>query len=307
MNSKRFLLTPFLIGLLGSIAYAQVPIARPADKVAITWGPGLDWKVEGTFQETIGMHDEAFLYTTKVKKDLLLNRIGLDLHPLGRNAVPMKVGGQEHQLQGIWLVEDQVHVVTSTFEKSTSTTELYVRSYGAYDLGGGAMRKLHAIEEINKRERAKLTFSYTPGSGFMLFIWHKLESSDSTQEAEEVYFDSAFQPVGDKALRRQMPFPAQEFVVVGSMVDQDGSAVSIGRRYPDKAVWQAMLKEGKTQFSTVLVHFPAGSTTGEVMPLELGEKFIQDIRMVGPQDPPPRSSWLACTAIGMPQAPRERS
>lgn len=270
--------------LTAALIVAALPLVSQTktQRADVRWGPELSAKADGTFSSVFDYSDEAVYMTMVQKKELFIQKMGMDLKSIYKKVLPTKIGKNQHSIERLQLLGDRIAVFSSFFDKKTKVNSLYLRLFNEGDLSPvGTIRKVADIGDASRKWQGGFNLDSSPGGEKMLVRVDLPNEKDMPERFKLLVFSANFDLEWEQDVT--LPYPDKEFAVVKNLADDDGSVILVGKKYAEKAEARELRKDERPTYTYMLLTYD-GTGDAQSTTIEAGDKFLQDLTITIPDE-----------------------
>lgn len=270
----------FTVALLGAtlLLSAQTKTQR-AD---VRWGPELSAKADGAFAGVFDYNDQFVYMKLTTKKELFIQKMGMDLKPIYKKLLTSKIGKDQHSIERMELLGDRIAVFSSFYNKKTKVNTLYLRLFNESDMSPiGTMRKVADIGDASKKWQGGFTLDSSPNGEKILVEIDMPYEKDMPERFKLQVYTANFDLDWEQEVT--LPYPDQEFAVLKNIVDNDGSVIVVGKKFAEKAEARELKKDERPTYTYMLLTYD-GAGDADTRAIEAGDKFLQDLTITIPDE-----------------------
>lgn len=267
---------PFAAALvISTLAEAQTK-TKAAE---VDWGRELNDKEDGNFQTVMETSDDAIYVWMNRKKEQLIQKMGLDLKVIYQKPFDKNLLEEERELAKILLMKDRIIVFTRKYDKKADRNDLYARAYNEADYSPIAPEKRIASIAADKENNSgyfSVGFAYDEKSIRVGITEPRVKKMETKSSVKFLDFDLEEMSGGDAPEEVQRDFP-EDFSTDDAITTDDGAYMCVGRKYPEKREQKELRRQNKPDHTYWLLVFEKGSTTPQEYPIQVADKFLQDL------------------------------
>ena len=250
-------------------------------KVDIEWGPEQKESKKSTLADIIG-YDETGFYALKTQiKNLgfsaliTLEHFNNELGKTKSVEIELKEKKYDKKLEGLYLLNNKLYLLTSLKDKKTKINKLYVETIDKQTLLlNGDSKEIATIDYANHRKFNAGTFNYKlsrDSSKVLIYYNLPYEKGASEKFGFQVY-DNELNKLWEKEI--ELPYKEELFEVENYRVANDGNVYLLGVIFKDK---RRVKRHGEPNYKyQVLSYTDKGNKLTEY-PIEVEDHFLTDM------------------------------
>lgn len=274
----------YLLGISLLVCLTVVGQSK-SKKVDIQMGPEEKASKRSTLNGIVGF-DESGFYAIKSKYAVVgSSKVTLEKYNHKMNLVrsvelELEEQGKEKVLEKIVMLDGELYLFSSFFNKKTDKKYLFVqtinkktlnfgkrsRKIAEYDVAGGFLSSGGSIGLTLSRDSSKV----------MVFSDIRNKRKERDEFAVKV-FDNKMQEIWEK--KAEMPYMNNEFSVKDWKVDNEGNAYMIGVVYDKKADKGIFGNRGNSIYRYKILSYKNDGAKSKTYDINAGDKFISDLQL----------------------------
>jgi hypothetical protein len=264
------------------VASCTLSAQTKTQRADVRWGPELSAKADGAFNYVFDWSDDAVYMTMTQKKELFVQKMGMDLKSIYKKVLPTKIGKNDHSIERLEVLGGRIAVFSSFFDKKTKVNSLYLRLFNESDMSPiGTIRKVADIGDASRKWQGGFTLNSSPDQEKILVEVDLPYEKEMPERFKLQVYSASFDLEWEQEVT--LPFPDQEFAVLKNLVDNDGSVIVVGKKYAEKAEARELRKDERPTYTYMLLTYD-GTGDAQSTTIEAGDKFLQDLTITIPDE-----------------------
>ena len=271
----RYTILP--LAFLGTIVLTRpVHAQTKTDRAEVRWGAELNEKKDGDFGIVYHETEDHVYFSNWKKKELYITKMDRDLKVEYDRLVPLEINDEEHGLERIVFLGDQVVVFTSVYDKKDERTTLYKRVFNEADMRPqGGPEKIHQVRAEGRKNTGGFNVYTSPDRERMLVRTFKPYEKEAREQFDLRLYDGDLQLLSERTV--DLPYSGDKFVTESVLLDNDGTVMVLGIVYDEKQEARANRKKGDATYTYHLLVLPPDASAPEDHVIDVREKFLQDM------------------------------
>ena len=260
------------------LAATTLQAQKKPDQAQVKWGTDKNAKEDGAFSRIIDDDGTTvYMLLGEARKQHLLQRMD-GLKVTWKKPLELEVDKAEYKLEHVALTPDGIAVFTSYYDKKTDVNRLYASTY---DQAGFARRKPRTKVAEIRAERSTnpgefLIASSPDRSKVLLKVNPPIEKGTRERYTIKVLNADLGELWSNDVT---LPYDQDLYRTENLLVDNDGSALLVGKKFSEKQESKELKRKGKPNYGYVLLAYTAGSSAPQEYPVEVPDKFLQDLTL----------------------------